>query len=341
MSNHGELSTMSGEALRPPLVGPQRQGQAAGGVRGGHHVVVAVAADDPLPGGVEVGEVLREVGDVVGRSGAPAASGRTCAGRSRRSRSRARSTTRRTRSGRSSRRTRARGAPPGWWGRRPVASPASRRPRPSRSSANSIVSAVYGAPRTSGLHGHGCILSGGWVRVTGNRGGPRHGRPPHAPGRPAARRRRRSPGATARRRRSGRPATSIASSVPSWACAVATNPGCELTDWWWWQFTESRSPTSPDRRVPGTVVTSMSPELVPAGAVLLVVDQVGRVLVQVPAGVHGHQLHAAADAEHRQAGGRRGVEQRDLPRVPVGAPADRLAGAGRRRSARGRRRRRR
>ena len=52
-------------------------------------------------------------------------------------------------------------------------------------------------------------------------------------------------------------------------------------------------------------------------------DQVGHVLVERAAGVHGHHLHAAADAEHRQAARLGGVEQRELPGVAVGAPAGR------------------
>ena len=49
-----------------PLVGPQRDDEAAGGVRADDHVVVPVTLDDPLPGSVEVGEVLVQVSDVVG-----------------------------------------------------------------------------------------------------------------------------------------------------------------------------------------------------------------------------------------------------------------------------------
>ena len=49
------------------LVGPQRHDQAAGGVGADHDVVVTVALGDPLEGGVEVGEVGAQVGDVVGR----------------------------------------------------------------------------------------------------------------------------------------------------------------------------------------------------------------------------------------------------------------------------------
>jgi hypothetical protein len=52
---------------RSPVVGPQRQDQAAGGVRRADDVVVAVAPGDQGPGGVELGEVLVQVGDVVGR----------------------------------------------------------------------------------------------------------------------------------------------------------------------------------------------------------------------------------------------------------------------------------
>ena len=53
--------------VRRPLVGPQRQRQPAGRVGSGHDVVVAVAVDDPAPGGVDVVEVLTDVGDEVGR----------------------------------------------------------------------------------------------------------------------------------------------------------------------------------------------------------------------------------------------------------------------------------
>ena len=61
-------------------------------------------------------------------------------------------------------------------------------------------------------------------------------------------------------------------------------------------------------------------ELVTARAVPLVTDQVRRVLVELPARVHGHHLHAATNPEDRQPDRGRGVEQRDLPAVPVGAP---------------------
>ena len=72
------------------------------------------------------------------------------------------------------------------------------------------------------------------------------------------------------------------------------------TDWWWWQLTASRSPSSPATREPGTVVTSTAPNSSPPGLWSLVADQVGRVLVEGAAGVDGHHLHAPADAEHRQ-----------------------------------------
>ena len=62
---------------------------------------------------------------------------------------------------------------------------------------------------------------------------------------------------TARRNRS--PGASMASSVPSAACAVASKPGWVRTDWWWWQLTDSDSPTSPRTRLPGSVATSMVP----------------------------------------------------------------------------------
>ena len=61
---------MPASSARLPVVGPQRQDQPAGGVRGDHDVGVPVALGDPLPGGVELGEVLGEVGDVGRASGA-------------------------------------------------------------------------------------------------------------------------------------------------------------------------------------------------------------------------------------------------------------------------------
>ena len=84
----------------------------------------------------------------------------------------------------------------------------------------------------------------------------------------------------------------------------------------------SRSPTrrgQPGARHGGR--PSIVAERVAAGAVLLVADHVGRVLVERAAGVHGHQLHAAADPQHRQPDGVGGVEQRHLPGVAVRPPA--------------------
>ena len=52
-------------------------------------------------------------------------------------------------------------------------------------------------------------------------------------------------------------------------------------------------------------------------------DVVGQVLDERPAALDGHHLHAPADAEHGQSAGVGRVEERELPRVPVGAPADR------------------
>ena len=68
-ATHVEPRGVEGDALevRRALVGPQRQGQAAGRVRGGDDVVVAVALGDPAPRGVDVVEVLADVGDEVGR----------------------------------------------------------------------------------------------------------------------------------------------------------------------------------------------------------------------------------------------------------------------------------
>ncbi len=65
-SNHGEFSTMPGQG-QAPLVDPERDGQATGGVGARDDVVVAVAFGDPPPRRVELGEVVAEVGDVVRR----------------------------------------------------------------------------------------------------------------------------------------------------------------------------------------------------------------------------------------------------------------------------------
>ncbi len=46
------------------------------------------------------------------------------------------------------------------------------------------------------------------------------------------------------------PRRSMASRVPSAACAAASKPGCARTDWWWWQPTCCRSPTSRRSRDP-------------------------------------------------------------------------------------------
>jgi len=51
------------------------------------------------------------------------------------------------------------------------------------------------------------------------------------------------------------------------------------------------------------------PELVSAGAVPLVIDQVGDVLVEAAPGVYGQHLHAATHAEHGESGRVRGVKQ--------------------------------
>ena len=50
-------------------------------------------------------------------------------------------------------------------------------------------------------------------------------------------------------------------------------------------------------------------------------DEVGGVLVQGAAGVHRHQLHPTADAQHRQTGLVGGGQQRELPGVAIGLPA--------------------
>ena len=78
-------------------------------------------------------------------------------------------------------------------------------------------------------------------------------------------------------------------------------------------------------------------ELVTAGAVLLVVHDVRGVLVEGATAVHGHQLHPAADAQHRKVEGVRGVQQGQPPRRRGPVASCWCAGAARRRTAPGRR----
>ena len=66
MSNHGELSTIADQLGVAALVRPQRHGEAPGRVGGDDDLAVPVALGDPPPGQVDLGEVLVEVGDVVG-----------------------------------------------------------------------------------------------------------------------------------------------------------------------------------------------------------------------------------------------------------------------------------
>src|SRR4029079_7165843 len=61
------------------------------------------------------------------------------------------------------------------------------------------------------------------------------------------------------------PSRSIASSVPSAAQALAVKPGCSRTDWWWWHCTRVSSPTAVLTRVPGSVRTVTAPYSGPPG----------------------------------------------------------------------------
>ena len=228
-SNHGALSTIPRASTRR-VVRPQRHGQAAGRVAAEHDVRVAARRSAPTRrparGSSRAGRRCSS------GSGGAAASGRTCAGRGRRSRSPARSTTRRTPSGRSSRRSRGRAAPP-----RVVRRPAGRRTRvattgPSSSSGSSIVSAVYGDPRTSGTAS---------AHAAHSVSGPQPSAAATSPAKRLASSRTSGCHWTARQKRG--PGRSIASSEPSAAQAVASKPGCVATDWWWWQPTSTRSPT--------------------------------------------------------------------------------------------------
>ena len=227
-------------------------------------------------------EVLADVGDVVRGLVGAHASGRSGAGRARRSRSRAST----HQSAYSSveevvveavdvqhRLVRRLGS-------------AGRRTRvvttgPCSSSAKSIVSAVYGGPRTSVT---GPLASG----LMGDRA--------RQPARAAA---------AATRAREQAPSVAVISGCHCTADAepvagrlhrleravggpgaTAAKPGCSRTDWWWWQLTvdAARRPARASR-VPGVGRTVDRAELVPAGAVLVVADQVGRVLVERAAGV--------------------------------------------------------
>src|SRR6266545_1245656 len=58
-------------------------------------------------------------------------------------------------------------------------------------------------------------------------------------------------------------------------------------------------------------------------AVVVVPQHVGQVLVQLPPVRHGHQLHAAADAEQRQVFGERRPHEHELGLVPLRPHADR------------------
>ena len=60
----------------------------------------------------------------------------------------------------------------------------------------------------------------------------------------------------------------------------------------------------------------------PRGRVVsFVPDAVGQVLLERASSAYGHDLHPAADPQHRETPGLRRVEQRDLPGVAVVAPA--------------------
>ena len=133
--------------------------------------------------------------------------------------------------------------------------------------------------------------------VAGTLSGASPARPRRGPR--TGRRRRGSRGATAPRPRSGRRVLHRLD-VPSAAYAAAVKPGwlahrlvvvaadtCSVAD-----------EAGHGARHVGHVDVA---EAVAAGRVLLVADDVGQVLVERAAGVHGHHLHAPADPQHRQA----------------------------------------
>jgi hypothetical protein len=57
--------------------------------------------------------------------------------------------------------------------------------------------------------------------------------------------------------------------------------------------------------------------------VAVVLDHVGDVLLERPTRVHGHHLHAAADADGGQSAQVGGGEQRELPGITLLVPRDR------------------
>ena len=276
-------------------------------------MVVAVAGGDPVPRGVEVGVVLVQVGDVRRGLVRAVSTGRTCAGRGRRSRSPGRATTARTRSGRSSRRTRGRRARPAASGPPPGARPGWRRRGPRRPGGTGSSRRSRARPGRRSSAGSRSRGDCGRTLVGVRRGRPdQAGQQPDVVGRLGVPLHRR-PG-TARRRRSN------ASSVPSSAAAAGTNPGWVRTDWWWWQLTVSRSPSRAATRVPGTVRTSTGPNASPPGLWPSCPARSGVCWSSDAARVDGHHLHAPAHAEHRQPDRVGRVEQGELPGVPVGAP---------------------
>ena len=153
-----------------------------------------------------------------------------------------------------------------------------------------------------------------------------------------------SPGATARRRRTGRPVPPSPRAMPSRrprggheARVLAHRLVVVAAD------ARHRLAARPrPRGSPAAVRTLSRAERVAAGAVLVVADHVGRVLVERAAGGDRHQLHAPAHAQGRAGRPRpAAVEQGDLPGVAVLAPAGGRGRAAPRRSAPGRRPRRR
>ena len=105
--------------------------------------------------------------------------------------------------------------------------------------------------------------------------------------------------------------------------------GASRTDWWWWQCARraARPTSARPRRVPRHGRTSTSPNTSPPGLCSSWPTRSGTCWSSDAAGVHRHHLHAAADPEHGQAARLGRVEQRQLPGVPVVAPARRRARA--------------
>lgn len=122
----------------------------------------------------------------------------------------------------------------------------------------------------------------------------------------------------------GRSAISIASTLPSAARAATSYPGAVATAWWWAAQHLQLLPDQTLHHRPRRRADVDGAESVVGRGVVGVADEVGNVLLQRPATVDGHQLHASTHPQRRQQTLLGGVEQSQLPGVAVVAPAEAL-----------------